>query len=48
MRAKADEGGIFAEALAAELADVQLLPDNSHFRVAGIANMRVVSLHDRL
>src|SRR5829696_5878630 len=48
MRAKANHGGPIAEGLATELPDVQLLPDNAHLCIAGIADMGVVRPDDCL
>src|SRR5215218_8831370 len=42
MRAEANQGRFLAEALPAELTDVQLLSDHAHLGVAGVPDMRVV------
>src|SRR5204863_8432986 len=48
VRAETDQGTFIAEALTAQLADVELLPHDAHFGVAGVADMRVVGPHHRL
>ena len=46
--AEADQRRLLAEALAAELADVQLVADDAHLGVAGIADVGVVRPDHRL
>ncbi len=40
--AKSDQRCFVAEALAAKLADIQLVTDNTHFGMASVADVRVV------
>src|SRR5829696_93733 len=48
MRTKADQRCLAAEPFAAELTDIQLLPNRTHFCVSRVANVRVVCPHDGL
>src|SRR5436190_428614 len=45
--AEADQRGLIAEALATELADVELIADLAHVSIARVADVRVVRPHDR-
>src|SRR5688572_21257891 len=47
MRPESDEHCVGAELLAAELADVQLVPHQTHFSERGVSDMRIVGPNNR-
>jgi hypothetical protein len=46
MRSEADEGGLIAKPLPAELSDVEFLPQGPHFGVTGITDVGIVRPDD--
>src|SRR5688572_5094600 len=46
MRAESDQRSLLTEPLTAKLPDIQLLADDAHFGIAGVADVRVMRPYD--